>query len=101
MRDYEDRFVKITDEPIAIETRIIDDYIDDSLNGGIDTGFWLGGAWHSLNDFARVHNNAWISGDFPDYIHGMETSWDWYGALYIELVGDEYVNVYEEIAEEV
>ena len=58
--------------------------------------FEFDGAWYKLDDFIRVHNNAWFSGDdFPEYIQGMYS--EGYFPIFIELIGSDYVNVYEAV----
>ena len=41
------------------------------------------GKRYNLNDFIRVHNNMWISGNFPDYIH--EMSQDYFNPVFIQI----------------
>lgn len=88
MTNYE--YIKINDEPIEIE------YIEDEHDEERDyeASFWVNNRRYYLSDFLRTHNNPWVGGDFPEYIHGVETE-EYYNPIYIELIGDEAVNVYE------
>ena len=47
-----------------------------------------------LEDFVRCHHNPWVSDNFPEYIHGFSHNM-YYNPLFIELISDEAVNVYE------
>ena len=82
-------FKKLNDDPLPIE------YILDEERGDFVPVFdWEDETYH-LDDFVRVHNNPWVdSGEFPDFIHG-EHAFEYFVPLYIEVVGDEAVNVYE------
>lgn len=88
MTNYE--YIKINDEPIEIE--YIEDEHDETRD--YEPSFWVNNRRYYLNDFTRTHNNPWMGGDFPDFIHGVETE-EYYHPIYIELIGDEAVNVYE------
>ena len=90
-------FKKINEEPIEIE------YVEDEHNEERDfePSFWLAAAGYNrryyLDSFIRVHNNPWIgASEYPEHIHAVEAD-EYYRPLYIELVGDEAVNVYEAI----
>ena len=88
MTNYE--YIKINDEPIEIE--YIEDEHDETRD--FEPSFWVNNRRYYLNDFLRTHNNPWIGGDFPEYIHGVETE-NYYNPIYIELIGSDAVNVYE------
>jgi len=48
----------------------------------------------NFNDFYRVHNNFWYNDTYvPAYIHGAY----FYGNVFVEILSDEYVNVYAEL----
>ena len=84
-------FKKLNEEPIAIET--VPDEHDEAKD--FEPSFWFENKRHFLSDFLRTHNNPWLSGDFPEFIHGMESE-QYYKPLFIELIADEAVNVYRE-----
>ena len=84
-------FVKMNEEEILIE------YVEDEHEEARDfqPSFWFNNRRYFLNNFIRVHSNPWMGdGGFPEYIHGMEANE--YYPLFIELIGDGAVNVYEE-----
>ena len=93
------QFVKLNEEPIEIKYVVCseEDFI---VSGKEDVEaepvFKWDGETYYLNGFVRTHNNP-FSGipDCPDYIHGYEPTRYWKG-LFVELVGSDYVNVYEE-----
>ena len=89
MRKYE--YIKQNNEPIEI------DYLADAHDEERDfaPSFWYWCRRYYLDDFVRVHNNPWVCDEYPAYIHGMEADEYWH-PLFIELVGSDYVNVYEE-----
>ena len=90
--DDEEQFIKQNDEPIQIE------YVEDEHDEEFDfePSFWWNGRRYHLADFIRCHNNPWISDyGIPDYIHAMEAD-NYYHPLYIELIDDDYINIYEE-----
>ena len=89
-------FVKINEEPIEIE--YVEDEHEESRD--FDPSFWYYNKRYYLDDFIRVHDNPWMTfggllDEWPEYIHGVEAD-EYYHPLYIELIGDEAVNVYEE-----
>ena len=90
-----DNFIKINDDPIEIE------FVEDEHEEERDyiPSFWLAAPGYNrryyLKDFVRVHNNPWIGGDWPENIHAMESE-EYYHPIYIEIIGGEAVNVYEE-----
>lgn len=88
MTNYE--YIKINDEPIEIE--YIEDEHDETRD--FEPSFWVNNRRYYLGDFLRCHDNPWNCGDFPEYIHGMEAD-EYYHPIFIELIGDEAVNVYE------
>jgi len=85
-------FVKLNDEPIEIE------YVPDEHEEENDfkPSFWFNNRRYFLENFVRTHNNPWI-GDagFPEEIHAYEADTYW-RPLFIELIDDSAVNVYEE-----
>lgn len=87
-----EEYRKLNKEPVPIET-VIDEH-DESKD--FEPSFWFNNSRHYLSDFVRVHNNPWIFDDFPENIHGMESN-EYFNPLFIELIDDEYVNIYEEI----
>ena len=88
--DYHKQFIKQNDEPIPIEE--VEDEHYEELD--FEPSFWWNNHRYYLKDFIKYHNNPWVS-DFgiPDYIHAVEAD-NYYHSLYIELIGDEYVNIY-------
>ena len=89
-------FVKINDEPIEIER--VEDEHEESRD--FDPSFWFYNKRYYLSDFIRVHDNPWMTfggalDEWPEYIHGVQSD-EYYHPLFIELIGDEAVNVYEE-----
>ena len=91
MQEY--RYKKLNDEPIEIES--VEDEHEEKND--FEPSFWWRNRRYFLKDFTRTHNNPWCSGNFPEHIHGMESE-NYYCPLYIELIGDSAVNVYEEYA---
>ena len=85
-----DKFIKLNDEPIEIE------YVEDEHQEERDftPSFWFNNRRYYLDDFMRTHNNPWIADTYPENIHGYESD-EYYNPLYIELIGDEAVNVYK------
>ena len=78
-------------DPIEIE------YVEDEHDETRDfqPSFWYDNHRFYLDNFIRTHNNPWMSGDFPEYIHGVEAD-EYYNPLFIELISDVAVNVYRE-----
>lgn len=86
-------FKKQNLNPVQIES--IPDEHDESR--AFEPSFWWNNRRYYIGDFARCHNNPWIGcADFPEYIHGIETD-NYYHPLFIEVIGGEYVNIYEEV----
>ena len=56
--------------------------------------FEYDGTCHYLDYFTRCHNNPWISDDYPEYIHAFDST-NYVQPLYIELLNDSELNVYE------
>lgn len=92
------KYKKLNDEPIKIE------YVPDEREEINDykASFWWWNKRYFLEDFTRCHNNPCIDDTFPEYISGFETD-AYYSPLFIELIDgcDEFLNVYEEIEENV
>lgn len=85
------KFERLNAEMIPIE-EVVDEHDSEK---DYHESFWWYNKRYYIEDFIRV-NNPWFGGeDFPEYIHGMEFN-NYHNPLYIELIGDEYVNVYEE-----
>lgn len=82
-------FIKLNDEPVNIDYRLNEESED------WDLGFTWGGWFYRLCDFIKCHNNPWVSDVFPAYIHAFESG-GWIRPLYIELIGDNQINVYEQ-----
>ncbi len=92
-------FIKLNEEPVEIET--IPDEHDETLD--FEPSFWWSNRRHYTKDFLRTHNNPWLGGDFPEYIHGMQadgTRSYFEDPIYIELIGDSAVNIYKEKKDE-
>ena len=82
---------QLNDEPIEIEYMEIEGEED-----WVPCFVWAD-VTYRLDEFIRTHNNPWCSGNFPEYIHGY-SAYDYFNPLFIELIGDEAVNVYKEVA---
>lgn len=86
-------FIKMNAEPLAIE-EVADEH--DEAKDFLPS-FWFGNRRYYLDDFVRVHCNPWIHDSFPAFIHGMQADEFFIGlCLYLELIGDSFVNVYVE-----
>ena len=83
-------YIKVNEEPIEIE------YVPDEHEEENDfkPSFWWNNRRYFLENFIRTHNNPWVGGEWPDYIHGYEAESYW-NPVFIELIGDEAVNIYE------
>ena len=102
MSDY----IKLNTEPVSIEYTA-DDHEDffwlqnmelsgDDEERDYVPAFWFNDKKYFLDDFLRTHNNPWIGGEFPEYIHGVEAN-EYYKPLYIEIIdGGDAVNIYKE-----
>ena len=85
-------YVKLNDEPIEIEY-VADEHEEEN---DLKPSFWFNNKRNFLENFIRTHNNPWVGGEWPEYIHGYESD-VYYKPLFTELVGgDQAVNVYEE-----
>ena len=84
------RYIKLNEEPIEIEN-FIDERKEDEESV---FGFTWNDKRYYLEDFVRCHHNPWVSDNFPEYIHGFSHNM-YYNPLFIELISDEAVNVYE------
>ena len=81
-----EEYVKLNDEPIEIE------YIEDE-DEEVEASFWFENKRHYLSDYIRTHNNSWVNGDWPEYIHGYEYN-VYFEPLFIEIINGEGVNIY-------
>ena len=100
------KYIKQNIEPIEIEDGLYTE--DDKDIFGDEEEVYLPSFVYAytryfIKDFIRTHNNPWVSDNFPEYIHGFSSYsyYSEYSPIYIELVGDSYVNVYEYIEEDV
>lgn len=84
-------FIKLNADPIEIEC-VPDEH--EAENDYLPS-FWFYNRRYFLKDFIHVHNNPWIYDSFPEFIHGMETD-NYYRPLFIEILNNESLNVYEE-----
>lgn len=86
------RFVKLNEEPIALNFIYVDEN-DDSVDES-KIVFEFEGVEFDLEEFVKVRNNPWLTTEeYPDYIHAIHMSS--YGRpLYLELVDEEAVNLY-------
>lgn len=84
-------FVKVNYRRIPIKYRR---HVSDYGETDFEPCFMFEHNWHWMKDFIRCHDNPWVSDVYPKHIHGMEN--DGLFPLFIELIGDEYVNVYRE-----
>ena len=87
------KWEKLNTEPIPVET--VEDEHEEALD--FEPSFWWNNKRYYLKNFIRTHNNPWIGGEWPEFIHGYEAG-EYYNPLFIELIGDEAVNVYKEVA---
>lgn len=88
-------YKKLNDEPIEIE--YVEDEHDEEKD--FEASFWFENKRHYLSDYIRTHNNPWIGGEWPEYIHGYEYN-VYFKPLYIEIINGEGINVYREKEEE-
>ena len=90
MNKYE--FKQLNEEPIPIEC--VPDEHDETRD--FHPSFWWNSRRYYTEDFVRTHNNPWIgAAEYPEYIHAYEAN-EYVRPLYLELIGDAEVNVYEE-----
>lgn len=84
-------YIRLNTEPISIE------YVPDEHEEKNDfkPSFWFNNKRYFIEDFVRVHNNPWINDTFPEFIHAMEQD-NYFNPLFIELINDETLNIYEE-----
>jgi len=82
------KYVKMNDEPIEIQYEEYEDTRE------FEPCFHFEDETYWLHNFIRCHNNPWVSDNFPAHIHGYEAE-NYYHPLFIELIGDIAVNVYE------
>lgn len=85
-------FIKQNKDTIPIES------VPDEHEEACDfiPSFWWNNRRYFLQDFIRCHNNPWIgSVEFPEYIHAYEAD-QYVNPLFIELIGDKHINIYEE-----
>ena len=85
-----DTFVKQNDEPVAIE--YFEDTEDESLT--VRPGFVWNDCRYYLDQFVRCHNNPWVLDTFPKHIHAMQYD-QYYEPLFLEIIGGDYVNIYQ------
>ena len=78
-----DKYKRISD---WIEIEYVEDEHDEEMD--FKPSFWLAAAgWNRrfyLENFIRTHNNPWVGGEWPDYIHGYESD-TYYSPLFIEI----------------
>ena len=86
-------YIRQNDEPIQIES--VEDEHDPLKD--YELSFWWNNKRYYVSDFTRVHNNPWFGSDegIPGYIHAIETD-QYLHPIFIEVVGDDAVNIYEE-----
>ena len=84
-------FIKQNKEPVIIEC-VVDEHQEEK---DFVPSFWWWNHRYYLEDFVRVHNNPFMGGEFPDYIHAVQAE-EYFHPLYIELIDDEHINIYEE-----
>ena len=96
-------YKKLNDEPIELSFSMNPGYpsdipkgVDVELNSDPVLGFVFNDQTYLLSDFVRTHDNPWISDIYPEYIHAFEAG-NTVNPLYIELISDGAVNVYEAI----
>ena len=89
------RYEKVNAEPLEIVTTGYTYAGFNEPERGTCEAFWFDGRYYNLDEFARTHNNPWMGGDYPDYIHGVEIE-NYYNPIYIEVIEayDPCVNVY-------
>ncbi len=88
-------FQRLNNGPVDIEY-VLDEHEDAK---DFEPSFWFNNRRYFISDFTRTRNNPWIGNlDFPEYIHGMETD-NYYDPLYIELLRDDQVNIYQTVKE--
>ena len=87
---YKEGYKRLNDAPIEIEC-VEDEHQEEN---DFKPSFWFNNRRYFIDDFTRTHNNPWVGGDWPEFIHAFESE-EYYHPLYIELIGDYAVNVYE------
>ena len=86
------QFIKQNKEPVPIEC------VPDEHEEARDflPSFWWNNRRYFIQDFIRCHNNPWIGPvDYPEHIHAYEAD-QYVNPLFIELVDQEHINIYEE-----
>ena len=84
---------KLNRRPIEIEC-VPDEHEEEN---DFKPSFWWYNRRYFLENFIQVHHNLWMGFDdtIPEYIHGVEAD-KYVHPLFVELIGDSAVNVYEE-----
>ena len=99
------KYIKQNNDPLEIEDGLYTEDDKDIYGDGEEVylpSFYFAYTRYFLKDFIRTHNNPWVSDNFPSYIHGYSsTCYSAYAPIYIELVDDAHVNVYEYIDEDI
>lgn len=101
-KKLEDMFTKVNNEEIAWQSEFVpeewqSDYVPSQLNDDGDILFYFefDGNKYYLNDFLRVHDNPWFSGDdFPTIIDGVYSN-DTVDPIFVHLIGDWAVDIYK------
>ena len=84
-------FKKLNDTPIPIE------HVPDEHEEARDflPSFWWCNRRYFLDDFTRCHDNPFVSGTYPDYIHAYELD-NYVHPLFISTPDNSHVDIYEE-----
>lgn len=85
-------FIKQNSEPVPIE------YVEDEHEEFRDfqPSFWWNNRRYFLDDFTRCHNNPWLGyTEYPEHIHAFESD-NYHDPLFLELLNDEELNIYQE-----
>lgn len=95
-KKLEDKFTKVNNEEIEWQSEFVP-YVGSQSNDDGDILFYFefGGNKYYLNDFLRVHDNPWFSGDdFPTIIDGVYSN-DTVDPIFVHLIGDWAVDIYK------
>lgn len=103
-KKLEDKFTKVNNEEVEWQSEFVpielqSDYVpfqpDDYVGGDTLFYFEFEGNKYYLNDFLRVHDNPWFSGDdFPTIIDGVYSN-DTVDPIFVHLIGDYAVDIYK------
>ena len=89
-------FIKKNKKPVPIEC--VEDEHEETRD--FQPSFWWNNRRYYISDFIRCHNNPWIGCvEYPEHIHAYESD-EYYHPLFIEVIEDNCLNIYENINRE-